>query len=405
MKIENRFLKYISFDTQSDESSSSNPSTAKQKVLGDFLAEEMRILKFENVVMDEYGIVYGTIPGNTDKGDIIGFIAHMDTSPETSGLNVNPQVIRNYDGSVITINEELNMYLDPLENPELNHLLHHDLITTDGTTLLGADDKAGIAIIMSMAEYLYRHPEFKHNDIRVAFTCDEEIGRGSDHFNIERFHADYAYTVDGGDIEEFSYENFNAYKADIIITGKNVHPGAAKNKMINALTLARDFDVLLGDIHRPEHTDNYDGFYHLVNMSGDVSHVSMHYILREHNKEKLYQLIANMDKSKEYLNDIYGERISIHYTKQYENMREIIESYPHITKQVEIAMLDNNMTPHINPTRGGTDGAMLSFKGLPCPNLGTGGYNYHGPYEFVSITSMKKGVELLLTIIKNNVRG
>ena len=227
MKIESRFLKYISFDTQSSEESTTSPSTDKQKVLGEFLAEEMRILKLQDVMQDEYGIVYGTIPGNTDQGDVMGFIAHMDTSPDASGENVNPQIIRNYNGQVITINDEKKMYLDPEEYPELKNLIHHDIITTDGTTLLGADDKAGITIIMSVAEYMYRHPEFKHNDIKIAFTCDEEVGRGTEHFNIERFNADYAYTVDGGDINQYNFENFNAYKAIVHITGQSFHTGDA----------------------------------------------------------------------------------------------------------------------------------------------------------------------------------
>ncbi len=403
MKIENRFLKYISFDTQSDESSTTSPSTDKQKVLGEFLSEEMRILKLENVFMDEFGVVYGTIPGNTDKGDIIGFIAHMDTSPDASGKDVKPQIIRNYDGGDIVINEALNMTLTVEDNPSLNKLIHHDLITTDGTTLLGADDKAGIAIIMSMAEYLFRHPEVKHNDIKIAFTPDEEVGRGTEHFNLERFNADYAYTIDGGDIEEFSYENFNAYKADVTITGVSYHTGDAKNKMVNALTLGRDFDLLLGDNARPEHTENREGFYHLYSMEGDVSHAHLSYLLREHDQEKLLALTDQMDLTAAYLNQTRGQHIQITYQKQYENMKDIIAKFPHIVEQVEQAMLDINMTPIIEPIRGGTDGAMLSFKGLPCPNLGTGGYNYHGPYEYVSITSMKKGVELLLRIIKNNV--
>ena len=239
MKIESRFLKYISFDTQSSEESTTSPSTDKQKVLGEFLAEEMRILKLQDVMQDEYGIVYGTIPGNTDQGDVIGFIAHMDTSPDASGENVNPQIIRNYNGQVITINDEKKMYLDPEEYPELKDLIHHDIITTDGTTLLGADDKAGIAIIMSVAEYMYRHPEFKHNDIKIAFTCDEEVGRGTEHFNIERFNADYAYTVDGGDINCIDCENFNAQGLKVKITGVAVHPGEGKNTLINLFSTAR----------------------------------------------------------------------------------------------------------------------------------------------------------------------
>ena len=290
MKIESRFLKYISFDTQSSEESTTSPSTDKQKVLGEFLAEEMRILKLQDVMQDEYGIVYGTIPGNTDQGDVIGFIAHMDTSPDASGENVNPQIIRNYNGQVITINDEKKMYLDPEEYPELKDLIHHDIITTDGTTLLGADDKAGIAIIMSVAEYMYRHPEFKHNDIKIAFTCDEEVGRGTEHFNIERFNADYAYTVDGGDINQYNFENFNAYKAVVRITGQSFHTGDAKGKMVNALTIARNFDSMLGEANRPETTEGYEGFYHLYDMRGDVASATLTYLLREHDMDKMHKL-------------------------------------------------------------------------------------------------------------------
>lgn len=404
MKIENRFLKYVSFDTQSDEESTTAPSSMKQLELADFLAEEMRILGLKNVIRDEFGIVYGTIPSNNGSfGDRIGFIAHMDTSPDASGKDIHPQIIRNYEGGIITLNETLGMVLDPEETPELNDLIHHDLITTDGTTLLGADDKAGIAIIMTMAEFIYRHPEYKHNDIQIAFTPDEEVGRGTDHFNIERFSADYAYTVDGGKIEEYSFENFNAYGGEVTIHGKSYHPGDAKHKMINALTIAREFDALLGETSRPESTEGYEGFYHLHNMEGDVTHASMHYIIRDHDSEKISELMMHMDDAADYLNKKYGMKaVETSFHLQYENMKQIIAKTPQIVEQIEEAMLDIGMKPAPSPIRGGTDGARLSYDGLPCPNLGTGGYNYHGPYEFVSITSMKKGVELILRMIKNN---
>ena len=267
MKIENRFLKYISFNTQSDYYSTTTPSTACQKELAEFLVEEMRILGLVNVHMSEYGVVYGTIPSNNDhQGDVIGFIAHMDTSPDASGENIHPQVIRDYDGKRITLHDDF--ILDPQEFTDLQKVIGHDLITTDGTTLLGADDKAGIAIIMSMAEYMFKHPEFKHNDIQIAFTPDEEVGRGTEHFDIETFHADYAYTIDGGDINEFYFENFNAYQVLVEITGKSIHPGSAKNKMINSLEVAQTFNQLLPIQQRPEFTEGYEGFHHLNHMQG-----------------------------------------------------------------------------------------------------------------------------------------
>lgn len=407
MKIENRFLKYVSFDTQSDENSNTAPSTEKQLLLADFLKEEMAILGFKDIERNEFGIVYGTLPGNTDtKGDVIGFISHMDTSPDAPGHDIHPQVIHDYDGGVITLNKEKNMVLDPANEEPLNRMQHHDLITTDGTTLLGADDKAGIAIIMSMAEYLYRHPKFKHHDIKVAFTPDEEIGKGVAHFDIERFGADYAYTVDGGPIDEISFENFNAYKADVDITGRSYHPGAAKGKMINALTLARQFDAMLGEHDRPEYTENYEGFMHLHNIDGDVSGAKLHYIVREHDADKMQRLLERMSDAAAYLNKSYGhDFIKVTFTKQYENMRSVIEQYPEIVDQVSEAMLDVGITPKPTPIRGGTDGAMLSLRGLPTPNLGTGGYNYHGPYEYCSLTEMKKAVELLLAIIRNNTKN
>lgn len=409
MKIENRFLKYVSFDTQSDEHSNTAPSTKKQLQLAKFLEEEMKIIGFEDVELNEFGIVYGRIPGNTEedeKGDTIGFIAHMDTSPDAPGHDIHSQVIHDYDGSVITLNKEKNMVLDPEKETPLKGMIHHDLVTTDGTTLLGADDKAGITIIMTMAEYLHNHPKFKHNDIVVAFTPDEEIGQGTAHFDIDRFGADYAYTIDGGPIDEINYENFNAYKADVKVEGHSYHTGSAKGKMVNALTVARHFDELLGEHDRPEYTSDYEGFIHLHNVTGDVSHTSLSYIIREHDADKIKKLMSRMSDAAEYLNKQLGEElISITFTKQYENMKPVIEKYPQVVDQVSEAMLDVGITPQSVPIRGGTDGAMLSLRGLPTPNLGTGGYNYHGPYEYASLTDMKKVVELLLAIIRNNTKN
>lgn len=402
MLIEKRFLKYVSFDTQSDESSTTSPSTEKQFDLADFLSEEMQILGVDEVERTDQGIVYGKIYSNTDEPmKAIGFIAHMDTSPDASGHDIHPRIIRSYPGGRIILNEEKKMYLDPETNPELKGLVGDDLITTDGTTLLGADDKAGVAIIMSMVEYICQNRDFKHGDICIAFTPDEEVGRGTENFDVKIFGADYAYTVDGGRIDEFSFENFNAYKADVTITGKSYHPGDSKGKMVNALTLGRQFDTMLGDNKRPEATEHKEGFYHLHHMEGDVSTTKMTYILRDHDMDNMHDMIHTMQLAASYLNQVnHGHYIDIDFTLQYKNMIEVINKTPDIVYKVKQAMINIGLDPIASPIRGGTDGANLSFMGLPCPNLGTGGYNYHGPYEFCSINSMKKGVKLLLELIK-----
>ena len=402
MLIEKRFLKYVSFDTQSDESSTTSPSTEKQFDLADFLSEEMQILGVDEVERTDQGIVYGKIYSNTDEPmKAIGFIAHMDTSPDASGHDIHPRIIRSYPGGRIILNEEKKMYLDPETNPELKGLVGDDLITTDGTTLLGADDKAGVAIIMSMVEYICQNRDFKHGDICIAFTPDEEVGRGTENFDVKRFGADYAYTVDGGRIDEFSFENFNAYKADVTIIGKSYHPGDSKGKMVNALTLGRQFDTMLGDNKRPEATEHKEGFYHLHHMEGDVSTTKMTYILRDHDMDNMHDMIHTMQLAASYLNQVnHGHYIDIDFTLQYKNMIEVINKTPDIVYKVKQAMINIGLDPIASPIRGGTDGANLSFMGLPCPNLGTGGYNYHGPYEFCSINSMKKGVKLLLELIK-----
>lgn len=402
MLIEKRFLKYVSFDTQSDESSTTSPSTEKQFDLADFLSEEMQILGVDEVERTDQGIVYGKIYSNSDEPmKAIGFIAHMDTSPDASGHDIHPRIIRSYPGGRIILNEEKKMYLDPETNPELKGLVGDDLITTDGTTLLGADDKAGVAIIMSMVEYICQNRDFKHGDICIAFTPDEEVGRGTENFDVKRFGADYAYTVDGGRIDEFSFENFNAYKADVTITGKSYHPGDSKGKMVNALTLGRQFDTMLGDNKRPEATEHKEGFYHLHHMEGDVSTTKMTYILRDHDMDNMHDMIHTMQLAASYLNQVnHGHYIDIDFTLQYKNMIEVINKKPDIVYKVKQAMINIGLDPIASPIRGGTDGANLSFMGLPCPNLGTGGYNYHGPYEFCSINSMIKGVKLLLELIK-----
>lgn len=405
MKIENRFLKYVSFDTQSDQYSLTSPSTLKQKELGEFLVEEMRILGLQRIEMDDCGVVYGTIPSNNNhQGDIIGLIAHIDTSPDASGHHVKPQIIRNYNGKDIILNQQ--MTLDTTTFPELLKLVGHDIITTDGTTLLGGDDKAGIAIIMSMAEYLYKHPEFKHNDIRIAFTTDEEIGKGTQYFDLEKFKCDYAYTIDGSDINHLHFETFNAYAVHVKIDGQSVHPGHAKNRMINALEIAMEFHHMLSQHKRPEFTDGYDGFHHLEHIEGKVASAHLDYIVRDHELALLKDQIDEFKRIQIYLNNKYSKEIvHLNINEQYYNMKDIILEKPEIIEQVEIAMKEIGLNPEIVPIRGGSDGAYLSYLGIPCPNLGTGSFYGHGPYEFVSIHMMKKGVELLLRIIKNNVNS
>lgn len=375
MKIENRFLKYVSFNTQSDPYSTTYPSSANQRELAEFLVEEMRILGLVNVHMNDYGVVYGTIPSNNNhQGDVIGLIAHMDTSPDASGENINPQIIRNYDGENIILHDD--MILNPQEFPDLLKVKGHDIITTDGTTLLGGDDKAGIAIIMSMAEYMYKHPEFKHNDIQIAFTPDEEIGKGTKHFDLDVFQADYAYTIDGGSIEELYFENFNAYSVTVDILGKSIHPGNAKNKMINSLMVAKEFDNMLPNHKRPEFTEGYEGFHHLNHMHGTCEKTHLEYIVRNHSFTEIKKQLNDFTRIQSYLNSYYGsELVNLTINEQYLNMKDVIIDTPEIVEQVEIAMQDIGLTPFVVPIRGGTDGARLSYKGLPCPNLGTGGFN------------------------------
>ena len=400
MKIENRFLKYISFNTQSDPYSTTSPSSKNQLELAEFLIEEMRILGLENVHMSEFGVIYGTIPSNNNhQGDVIGLIAHMDTSPDASGENVHPQIIRNYDGSRISLNED--MVLDPQEFPDLNEVIGHDIITTDGTTLLGADDKAGIAIIMSLAEYMYKHPEFKHNDIQIAFTPDEEIGMGTEHFDVERFGADYAYTVDGNTEGEIQYENFNAAKAEYVVKGFNVHPGSSKDTMINASLVAMEINNCLPAMEIPRETENYEGFYHLISMSGDVAEAHLNYIIRDHDASLFEAKKATLCHIEKIMNEKWGAgTVQLTITDQYRNMAEIIKKCMFLIENAVKACKNTNIPPLILPIRGGTDGCMLSYMGLPCPNLGTGGHAYHGPYEHITIEGMDKTVDMLVELVK-----
>ena len=401
MNIEERFLKYVSFDTQSDEYSNTTPSTLKQLELGKELVKEMLEIGISDAHLDEYGIVYGTIKGNGGQGDVIGFIAHMDTSPDASGTNIKPQKITNYDGSIITINKELGLTLDPDKFNILNKMIGHDLITTDGTTLLGADDKAGVAIIMDLANYLYEHPEVKHNDIKIAFTPDEEVGRGPDNFDVKKFNAQYAYTLDGGDIEEYNYENFNAYSAKVEITGKSIHPGDAKNKMVSAINVAIEFANMLPEQMKPYYTDNYDGFNHLHHLEGGCQKATMEYIIRNHDYDIAQKQIADFKRIKTYLDEKYGyELVKLDIQESYLNMAKIIKDNYYIIDNLNQAMTKVGIKAQATPIRGGTDGARLTFMGLPCPNIGTGGANFHGPFEFVSLTMMKQAVEVLKELIK-----
>lgn len=403
MEIKERFLNYVSFDTQSVENSQTVPSTSKQLKLGKYLVEELQSLGIENALLNEYGIVYGTIPSNNNhQGDVIGFIAHMDTSPDASGKDIHPQIIKNYQGQKITLNEDKKLYLDPEQYPQLLHLIHHDLITTDGTTLLGADDKAGIAIIMQMVEYLHTHPEFKHNDIQIAFTPDEEIGCGSNHFDVKYFNADYAYTIDGGDIHIVEYENFNAFSAKVNIHGRSIHPGSAKNKMINSTRVAYEFDSLLPVHMRPESTEGYEGFNHLHAIQGTCEETTMDYIIRNHDLQQAKKQCQEFIDIVEFLNKKYGYQIiDLTITESYLNMKEALKDHMFIVEQALAAIKENGLDAYCSPIRGGTDGARLTFMGLPCPNLGTGGFNYHGPYEYCSLTMMEKQVQILLHILKS----
>ncbi len=401
MELKERFLKYVSFDTQSDEASETFPSTEKQKVLLQYLVDEMKSLGLTEVEMDEHGYAMGTIPATPgfEHCPVIGFIAHVDTSPDMSGANVKPQIIENYDGKDIRLNENLMMTVKDF--PELSEFKGHTLITTDGTTLLGADDKAGVAEIMTAAEYLMAHPEVKHGKIRLGFTPDEEVGRGVDFFNVEKFGAKFAYTIDGGFEGELEYENFNAAGVKIAIQGRNVHPGYAKDKMINALQVAADINSLLPAWERPEHTEGYEGFYHLVGWSGSVENAEISYIIRDHNREKFEAKKQFMQHVVDLLTRKYGEGvITLTMKDQYYNMREMVEPHPEVIDKAFEAMKQAGVTPIVRPIRGGTDGARLSYMGLPCPNLFTGGMNFHGKFEYCSLDTMRRAQQTILNLIQ-----
>ncbi|MBQ5669354.1 MAG: peptidase T [Tidjanibacter sp.] len=401
MELKDRFLKYVAFDTQSDENSITFPSTDKQLVLLRALKEEMIELGLTEVVMDEHGYVMGTIPASEgyEGAPVVGFISHVDTSPDMSGAAIKPQFVKNYDGGDIALNDTLTMTVK--EFPELKFFVGHTLITTDGTTLLGADDKAGVAEIMTMAEYLIAHPEVKHGKVRIGFTPDEEIGRGVDYFNVEAFGAQVGYTVDGGMEGELEYENFNAASAKWEVSGRNIHPGMAKDKMINAMQIAMELNSMLPAHQRPEHTEGYDGFYHLVGMRGEVEHAELTYIVRDHSRELFEQKKALMEQITAYVNGKYGEgTVRLTLKDQYYNMREMVEPHPEIIEKAMQAMEEAGVAPIIKPIRGGTDGSRLSHMGLPCPNLYTGGMNFHGKFEYVSLDTMYRSVQTLVNLVK-----
>jgi tripeptide aminopeptidase len=400
--VTDKFLRYISYDTRSDEESSSQPSTGKQLILLNLLVGELKALGVSDAAIDEYGYVMATVPSNVDREvPVTGFLAHVDTSPEMPGANVKPQIITGYDGGDIVLNREKNVCLSVADFPEIKAYKGQTLITTDGTTLLGADDKAGVAEIMWTVQYLQFHPEFKHCALRIGFTPDEEIGRGVDKFDVKKFGADYAYTVDGGQAGELEFENFNAASARIVIQGKNIHPGYAKDKMLNAILVAMELNALLPPAQRPEHTSGYEGFYHLTKIEGNVENAELHYIIRDHDRNKLEQKKSFLQSCVRLLVKKYGDNVfRLYMGDQYYNMREMIEPHFHIVEIARKAMEKAGVTPLIKPIRGGTDGARLSYMGLPCPNIFTGGHNFHGKYEFIPVESMEKACEVMLNILE-----
>ncbi len=399
MELQERFLKYVSYDTQSSEESASYPSTDKQKVLLSELRDEMQALGMTEVTMDRYGYVMGTVPATPgcENAPVIGFIAHVDTSPDMSGKDVKPRIVEDYDGGDIVLNGHLTMRV--ADFPELAFFKGHTLIHTDGTTLLGADDKAGVAEIMTAAEYLLTHPEVKHGKIRIGFTPDEEVGRGVDFFDVAAFGADFAYTVDGGMEGELEYENFNAASARIDIQGRNVHPGYAKGKMINAIEVACDLQRMLPEAEKPEHTEGYEGFYHCVGLNGTVEKATLSYIIRDHDADRFEQKKVFMWAAVDLLKKKYGDEVlTLTLKDQYFNMRKMVEPHPQVIGKALEAMRMADVKPLVRPIRGGTDGARLSFMGLPCPNLFTGGMNFHGKFEYCSLTTMRKAQQVILNL-------
>ena len=403
MTVTERFLKYIAVDTTSDPSSDTFPSTRSQEAFAKALAEEMKETGLENVTVDSYGYVFGTIPSTIEdyQGKILGFIAHMDTSCAESGKNIRPRIIKNYDGKDIVLNEEKQIVMSPRDFSNLTQYQGQDLIVTDGTTLLGGDDKAGIAEILTAAQYLLAHPEIPHGPVRIGFTPDEEIGQGTDHFDVEKFGADFAYTMDGGECGELEYENFNAAEAVADFHGVSIHPGSAKGKMINALRLAMEFESLMPSAQRPECTEGREGFIHLDALQGSVDHARSEYIIRDHDMSLFREKKKHMEDMARIMNTKYGyEAVSLKIEDSYFNMKEKIEPHKFLIDNVLKVYEKLGIRPQVQPIRGGTDGAQLSFKGLPCPNLGTGDHNCHGHFEFVCIQAMEKSVEVIVELVK-----
>lgn len=400
--VVDRFLRYVEFDTQSDELTNLTPSTPGQMVFARFLEEELHRLGLTDISLDDNGYLMATLPANSPRADIptVGFIAHLDTSPDMSGHHVRPRIVKDYDGSDITLNAQKGIILAPAEFPELLHYVGQDLVVTDGNTLLGADDKAGIAEIITAVKYLIDHPEIPHGKIRIAFNPDEEIGKGAHKFDVQRFGADWAYTMDGGEIGELEYENFNAAVARITFTGRNVHPGYAKHKMVNSIRIANQFAIMLPRWETPEHTEGYEGFYHLVGIEGTVEQTVLTYIIRDHDHDRFERRKKEFEHLTRKINHEFPGVASLDIKDQYYNMREKIEPLPHIIDIAVEAMKCADVTPRIVPIRGGTDGAQLSFKGLPCPNIFAGGLNFHGRYEFVPVQSMEKATRVIVEIAR-----
>ena len=401
-KIVERFKRYIAVDTKADSSSETCPSTPGQLELGALLVEELKEIGLSDVRQDENGYVYASLKSNIDKDvPTIGFIAHLDTSPDLDGRCTNPQIIK-YQGGDIRLNDQYTMTRKDF--PFLDDLIGQELLLTDGTTLLGADDKAGVAEIITAMEYLIQNPHIKHGDIKIGFTPDEEIGRGADLFDVEGFAADFAYTVDGGPLGELEYENFNAASARIVIQGRNVHPGSAKNIMINAVLVAMELESMLPQNEKPEYTEGYEGFYLLTEIEGRVDQCTMDYIIRDHSMDKFQAKKKHMEDVVDFLNEKYGQIISLEIKDSYYNMKEKIQDHMEVVELAKEAMIELGIEPNISPIRGGTDGARLSYMGLPCPNIFTGGYNYHGRFEFIPLESMKKACQVIVKIAENNAK-
>ena len=407
MTVVDRFLDYVKFDTQSDELTNLTPSTPGQMIFAQHLEQILQSMGLKDISLDENGYLMATLPGNSPKENlpVVGFIAHLDTSPDMSGRHVNPRIVKNYDGGDITLNAEKNIVLSPAEFPELSHYKGQDLIVTDGTTLLGADDKAGIAEILTAVDYLMNHHEIKHGDIRIAFNPDEEIGQGAHKFDVKRFGADWAYTMDGGEIGELEYENFNAAVARVTFTGRNVHPGYAKHKMINSIRIANQFAIMLPRWETPEHTEGYEGFYHLISIEGTVEKTTLTYIIRDHDRDRFERRKKEFEHLTRKINHEFPGVASLDIKDQYFNMREKIEPVKHIIDIAIKAMELAGVEPKVVPIRGGTDGAQLSIKGLPCPNIFAGGLNFHGRYEFVPIPSMEKASQVIVEIARLVAEG